>query len=486
MAERLDDPLADRLRLAHHGLRVDRLVGGDQDEPLDLELRGELRDDLRGDDVVANRRKWMRVHQRDVLVRRCVEHDRRPVLLEHLAPHRLRVLHVDQLGNRCGEVALVDELALDLEERRLGVVDEDQAGRADTRDLPAELGADRPAGAGDEHGVPLEIRRDALEVDLDLLAPEHVLDLHRPDLPCEVQIAGDQLVEARQRLHGDVRRLSRLDDEPARLAGRGRDRDQHLVRLELADEPREVGHRAEHPHAVDARVALARIVVDEADRRVREHPRAVHLLDDQPAGIPRSDDDHLFPARDDTEAEARPFHERARREPHPGHEREGDEQVHHGDRARQPDAVDRRDEVHGHVRKERRDDDAARRAPHVAHRHVPPPAAMEAEHEEDRELDRDDEQDRAAKQCVVVDRQALVEPELEREHPGDGDDRRVRQQLQQPVAADSGHAAAAPARTTERTTSTTRSCASAGMPGQSGTEKFTFATASVSGSEPAS
>ena len=265
--------------------------------------------------------------------------------------------------------------------------------------------------------------------------------------PARFEVAGDQLVEARQRLHGDVRRLSRLDDEPARLAGRGRDRDQHLVRLELADEPRQVGHRAEHPHAVDARVPLARIVVDEADRRVREHPRAVHLLDDQPAGIPRSDDDHLFAARDDTEAEARPLDERARREPHPGDEREGDEQVHHGDRARQPDAVHRRDEVHGHVGEERRDDDAARRAPHVAHRHVPPPAAMEAEHEEDRELDRDDEQDRAAKQRVVVDRQALVEPELEREHPGDGDDRRVRQQLQQPVAADSGHAAAAPAPT---------------------------------------
>ena len=111
---------------------------------------------------------------------------------------------------------------------------------------------------------------------------------------------------------------------------------------------------------------------------------------------------------------------------------------------------------------------------------------MEAEQEEDRELDRDDEQDRAPQQRVVVDRQALVEPKLEGEHPGDGDDRRVRQQLQQPVAADPAHAAGAPTPTAERTTSTTRSCASTGMPGQSGTEKFTSATRSVSGSEPAS
>ena len=110
---------------------------------------------------------------------------------------------------------------------------------------------------------------------------------------------------------------------------------------------------------------------------------------------------------------------------------------------------------------------------------------MEAEHEEDRELDHDDEHDRAAQQRVVVDRQAVVEAQLEREHPGDGDDRRVRDQLQQPVPPDAAHAPA-PTPTAARTTSTTRSCASTGIPGQSGTEKLTSATASVSGSEPGS
>ena len=40
--------------------------------------------------------------------------------------------------------------------------------------------------------------------------------------------------------------------------------------------------------------------------------------------------------------------------------------------------------------------------------------------------------------------------------------------------------------TAERTTSTTRSCASAGIAGQSGTEKFSVAARSVSGSEPGS
>ncbi len=182
-----------------------------------------------------------------------------------------------------------------------------------------------------------------------------------------------------------------------------------------------------------------RVVVDEADRRVRDQPRALHLLHDQPAGIAGADDDHLLAARDD--AEARPFHHGARQQARAGDERERDQQVHDRDRARQAHVVHRRDEVDGHVGDERRDDDAARRAPHVAHRDVAPPAAVEAEHDEDRELDRDDDEDRPPQQRVVVDRQSLVEAELEREHPRHGDDRRVRQQLQQAVATDSAHAA---------------------------------------------
>ena len=85
---------------------------------------------------------------------------------------------------------------------------------------------------------------------------------------------------------------------PPRLARGGRDRDQHLIRLVLADEPRQLGHRPEHADAEDARVPLARVVVDETDRRVREHARALHLLDDEAAGVARADDDDLLAAGD--------------------------------------------------------------------------------------------------------------------------------------------------------------------------------------------
>jgi len=78
-----------------------------------------------------------------------VEDDRRPVALEDL-PHARGTLDVREHWDRRGEVAVVQELPLDLEERRLAMVDEDQPPRGDTGDLPAELRADRPAGSGDE------------------------------------------------------------------------------------------------------------------------------------------------------------------------------------------------------------------------------------------------------------------------------------------------------------------------------------------------
>ena len=198
--ERLDDPLAHRLRLSHHVLRVRRLVGRDEDEALDAELDRDLGQRARREHVVRDRLQRVRLEHADVLVRRGVEEHLRPVALEHLAHLRL-VAGVGEHRDRGGEVALVDELALDLEQRGLRLVDEHEAGRAEPRELAAELRADRAAGARDEHRLVLDVRRHEREVDLDLLAAEDVLDLHRPDLGAEVEVAGDQLVQARQRLH---------------------------------------------------------------------------------------------------------------------------------------------------------------------------------------------------------------------------------------------------------------------------------------------
>ena len=91
-----------------------------------------------------------------MLVRGGVEDDARPVAVEHL-PQLGPVAHVPEHRDAGREAALGDELALDLEERRLGLVDQDQALAADVGDLAAKLGADGAAGARDEHGLVREI-----------------------------------------------------------------------------------------------------------------------------------------------------------------------------------------------------------------------------------------------------------------------------------------------------------------------------------------
>ena len=135
---RLDDPLAERLRLPHHRLRVRRLVGRDEHEPLRAELDRDVGERARAERVVAHRLERVRLHHRHVLVRRRVEDDARAVLVEHL-PQLDRVLHVGDDGDRGAEAALADELALDLEQRRLGVVDEHELRRSEAGDLAAEL-----------------------------------------------------------------------------------------------------------------------------------------------------------------------------------------------------------------------------------------------------------------------------------------------------------------------------------------------------------
>src|SRR5438270_5119785 len=139
-------------------------------------------------------------------------------------------------------------------------------------------------------------------------------------------------------------------------------------------------------------------------------------------------------------------------------------------------------EVDDEIGDDTRDRDAARRAPHVTCRDVAPPAVVEAEDDEDRQLDRDGDGDRVDEQPVVRTRDAVVEAQPEREPPGEPDQRRVGDELPDPVAVDRHHDATGAAACT---VDTTCSCVSASMPAHNGTEKFSRASCSVTGSAPA-
>ena len=100
-------------------------------------------------------------------------------------------------------------------------------------------------------------------------------------------------MQARQRLDGHALAAGRVEHLAAHLARRGRHRDQHLVGPVLADDSADLVGRPEHAHAVDADVLLARVVVDEPDRRVGEPPVALHLAHDQLTRVAGADDQHL-------------------------------------------------------------------------------------------------------------------------------------------------------------------------------------------------
>jgi hypothetical protein len=232
----LDQPLAEGLRLAEHVLRSHRLVGGDEHEALHAALGGDLGDDPRANDVVSHRLERVRLHERDVLVGGRVEDDIGAVAVEE-PPDLHPVLDVGEHGYGRREAPLVLQLALDRHERVLGVLHEDDLRGAERGDLAAELGADRAARAGHEDRRAGDVGRDRGHVEVDGVAAEHVLDLHLAQLLEEVEVARDQLVDARQRLHRHAGVAAGGHDPLADVAGGGRDGDDDLVRLL-------VGHQA--------------------------------------------------------------------------------------------------------------------------------------------------------------------------------------------------------------------------------------------------
>src|SRR5439155_673882 len=83
---------------------------------------------------------------------------------------------------------------------------------------------------------------------------------------------------------------------------------------------------------------------------------------------------------------------------------------------------------------QRRHDDATRGSPHVARRDVAPPAVVEAEDDEHRELDPEHDRERLPREEVLVEgRDRLVEADPEREPPCDCDQDRVGDQIEDPV-----------------------------------------------------
>ena len=221
-----------------------------------------------------------------------MEDHRRPLLVEHLA-HARGVLAVGEHRRGAREVALLLELAADLEQRVLGVLDEHQPARPHARDLARELGADRAAGAGHEHHAPAQVGAHAVDLHAHRLAAEHVLHAHLAHLAHEVHAAGEQLEGRGQRAHRDAAVAAGGHDLLAQDARGGGDRDDHLVGLDVVEHARELVGRAEHLVAGHAHALLARVVVHEAHRRRAQARVAAQLEGHLLAAVAGAHDQHL-------------------------------------------------------------------------------------------------------------------------------------------------------------------------------------------------
>ena len=119
----------------------------------------------------------------------------------------------------------------------------------------------------------------------------------------------------------------------------------------------------------------------------------------------------------------------------------GEEPVDGDDPARHGQFVDRAPEVDDDHSHDRPDRDREDRPPHVPDGDVPPPVLVEAEEDEDSELNaHDDREDRRREELVVARRHALVEAHLEGEIPRKREKGGVGRDLPDSVTARQPHA----------------------------------------------
>jgi hypothetical protein len=109
------------------------------------------------------------------------------MLLEDLQ-HPHRALDVGEDGHRSSEAQLVPERSRQVDDRRLGVIDEYELTDAESGEARTQLEADRSSGAGDEDGRAFQVLAESGAADVDRLTPEQRLD--RDVLGTHVAVSG--------------------------------------------------------------------------------------------------------------------------------------------------------------------------------------------------------------------------------------------------------------------------------------------------------
>ena len=162
-------------------------------------------------------------------------------------------------------------------------------------DLAAQLGANRAAGAGDQHRRPGHESGHRLQVDLGGLSPQQVFELDLADL-AHAGTPAQNLEQSRQRAAPNRRRVADAHDRANRLARRGGHGDDDLIHPTGIGQAGDVFPRPQHLDAVNGLPLFPRVVVhqthgDEVQRGVvlklpQDHgPRRAGAGDEHPPGL---------------------------------------------------------------------------------------------------------------------------------------------------------------------------------------------------------
>ena len=390
----------------HHVGRVDRLVGGDHDEGFAVELVGGIGHHPRAAHVVVRRLGRVVLHQRHVLVGGGVkDHLRLALVKEAVDPRPVADIADDggvaQLRVRPGD------LVVNVEEGRLGVVKEDDAGGVKAADLAADLAADAPRGAADEDSFPFQKGPDPLEVEAHRFPAEEVLEVDIPHL-LDRDLAVDQVADAGEGLEGDAEGLAVLDNRPHLFARRRGDGDDDLLDPVLPAEGLQLLPGAEDLKAGEGAAQLVGVVIDKTDDRLVQRRVLPDLLGDHLAGAAGADDQGahpLFAPRPEQRQVVLP--KGPGKKARPGEHRQADHPVEDQDRA--GDIVEAVDKEEDEDEGDGGDQVGLGDLQHVGHGGIAPPAAEDSQPPEDGDLDQQQERQDGKKSMPVAGGDAEIE-----------------------------------------------------------------------------
>ncbi len=222
-----------------------------------------LRHHMRTEDIVAKCLAHLFLQQGHMLEGSGVEDDLRAGQREHaLATNQITAIADPRIEQQIRKLA--PDLLFDPVKIVFGQFENRQRRSTEPGYLTTQFRSDRTATAGDQHALAGNTGADRCPVELHLLAAEQILDRDLLQLT-ETRTSGNDISQTRHGSEWQSGFLAETDHAlHLRTVRRGHRDQQHLCRR-LASEVGQLAERAEHGHAMDARTADLRVVIEHAD-----------------------------------------------------------------------------------------------------------------------------------------------------------------------------------------------------------------------------